>query len=149
MSTSTVWAKPGWSKGRPPAAYFGAGVVGEAIDRLPVGQALEALEHHHDRHDEGRDRAPPDIGEEVREQLVGEEVEAFPVEQGMDRVRRNPRTAELGRAPEDVSLAGRGPERHGGSCDPAGSAHPFDPGLPAQGIVAAPALSRQPSRTRV
>jgi hypothetical protein len=46
---------------------------------------LQALEDHDHRHDERRDRAPPDVGEEVREQRVGEEREALPVEEGMDR----------------------------------------------------------------
>ena len=92
-----------------------ARVVGEPLDRLAVRAALETLEDHHDRDDERRDRAPPDVGEQVAEQRVGEEREALPVEQGVDRILGNPRGAELGRASEDVGLAGRGPERHGGS----------------------------------
>ena len=89
-----------------------AGVEREALDRLAIGQALEALEDHHDRHHEGRHRAAADVGEQIGEQLIGEEVEALPVEEGIDRARPDPRSAELGRVPEDVSLAGCGSERH-------------------------------------
>ena len=66
-----------------------AHVVAEAVHRFPVGQAVEALEDHHHGHDHGRDAAPADIGEQVAEQVVGEQREAFPVEQRIDGVGRD------------------------------------------------------------
>ena len=68
-------------------------VEAEAIDRLPVGQTLEALEDHHHGHDHGRDAASADIGEQVREELVGEQREALPVEQGVQGIGRDPALA--------------------------------------------------------
>ena len=102
-----------------------AGVEREALDRLAVGQALEALEDHHDRHDERRHRAPPDVGEQIGEQRVGEEREALPVEQGMDRVGPDPAGRRTRPCPGRRLPGGAWiPSDMGGSCDPGG--HPFD-----------------------
>ncbi len=90
-----------------------AGVEGEALDRLPVGQSLEALEDHHDRDDQGWHRAPAHPGrEQVAEQLVGEQRVALAVKQGMDRVRPDQRLDEGAGVAEQVCLAGRGSLRH-------------------------------------
>jgi hypothetical protein len=87
-----------------------ARVVGEPLDGLTVAGPLEALEDHDHRDDERRNRPAAEVGEQIGEELVWEEAEALAMEQGIDRIGPDPGLAELGRAPEDVSLAGRGPE---------------------------------------
>ena len=70
----------------PPAACFQRTSKLWRSTGLAVGEALEVLEHHHRRHDHRRVGAPADIGEQVPEQLVGEQREALPVQQAMDGV---------------------------------------------------------------
>ncbi len=102
-----------------------AGVEGEPLHGLPVGQALEALEDHHDRDDEGRHRAAADVREQVVEQVVGEQRVALAGEQGMDRVRPDERLNEGPRVTEEVGLAGCGSLRH--RCAPAISGQAVGP----------------------
>ena len=100
-------------EGQPAAGVLPAGVEREPLDGLAVAEALEALEDHHDRDDQGRHRAPADVGgEQVVEQLVGEQRLALAGEQGMDRVGSDQRLDEGARVAEEVGLAGCGSLRH-------------------------------------
>jgi hypothetical protein len=90
-----------------------AGVEREPLDGLPVTEALEALEDHHDRDHQGRHRAAADAGrEQVGKELVGEQRVALAGEQGMDRVSPDQRLDEGGRVAKQVGLAGCGSLRH-------------------------------------
>ena len=66
-------AEAGMVEVEPATGVLPAHVEAEALDSLAVGQALEALEHHHHGHDHRWHGAPADVGEEVGEGLVGEE----------------------------------------------------------------------------
>ena len=63
-----------------------AQVIGEAVDRLTVGAALHALQHHHGRHDRRRHRPPAHITKQIRKQLVREQAAALTMQQRVDRV---------------------------------------------------------------
>ena len=81
-----------------------AGVEGEALRRLAIRQALQALQHHRGRDDRGRNRTPSLIREQVREGTVGEEPFAFAVHERVDRVWRQRLVAERGHVVEQVGL---------------------------------------------
>lgn len=83
-----------------------ARVIGEALNGLPVGESLQALEDHYDRRDQGWDAPAAEVREQVGKGLVGEQRETLPREQGVHRVGADPRSAELGRVPEHVSPGG-------------------------------------------
>lgn len=86
----------------------------EAVDRLAVGAALEALQDHHRGDDRGRDRASAARREQVLEQLVGKEVVALSVQKGVDRRRVDHLVAEAFGVVEQIGLSFRQSERHGG-----------------------------------
>ncbi len=61
------------------------GVEGIPVDRLPVRQALQALQHHHRGHHARRDTAPTPVAEQIREHLIREQPVPFPVQQRIHR----------------------------------------------------------------
>src|SRR5713226_2168505 len=97
---------------QPARRVLPARVKGEALDRFPVAQALQALQHHDYGHDQRRHRAPADIHEQVAEQLLWEQPEAFPMQQPIDRTVSDERAAEAGSRAEQVPLAGCDAQAH-------------------------------------
>ncbi|MGI5865727.1 MAG: hypothetical protein ACOX6T_27200, partial [Myxococcales bacterium] len=61
---------------------------------------LESLKHHHRRHDPWRDTIAPYLLEEVGEFLIGKQAPAVSMQQGVDRVRRQPLGTESRRIPK-------------------------------------------------
>jgi hypothetical protein len=59
-------------------------IADQLLARLPVGQALQRLQHHHGGGDVGGDRGPASArGEQIGEQLVGEPLSAVVGEEGV------------------------------------------------------------------
>lgn len=77
-------------------------VEGEWEDRLAIAHAMQALRHHHDRHDARWDRAAAHVGEQIGEGIVGKEPMRFAREKSMDRRRRKPRLAHGARRAVEV-----------------------------------------------
>ena len=84
----------------------------EAVDRLTIAAALDALQRHHDRHDHRRYTVPPTVGEQVSEHLIREQNIALTVQQPINRVRRHPALAEVSRRGEQARLHRRQPQTH-------------------------------------
>ena len=84
----------------------------EPIHRLPIRQALNTLQHHHHRHDHRRHAAAAHIGEQVREHLIREQLEALPVQHTINRVRVHPVLTEVRRRPPQIRLNRRASQRH-------------------------------------
>jgi hypothetical protein len=55
-------------------------IEGEPVHRLAVAQALNALQHHHHRHDPGRHRCSPNILEQVGEGFIRKQPVSFAVQ---------------------------------------------------------------------
>src|SRR5271165_3612882 len=89
-----------------------AHVEREPIHRLPVGETLDPLQHHHHRDDARRHRPSPDLLVEVREHVVREKPVALGVEQAVDGRRRQLALAVLHRGLPDVGLLRRTTKRH-------------------------------------
>ena len=91
---------------------FPARVEREALHRLPIRKPLDALQHHHHRHDHRRHAAPAHIGEQIGEHLIREQVEALPVQHAVNRVRRDPALAEVHRRAPQIRLLRRQTQTH-------------------------------------
>ncbi len=112
MSTSTVWVKPGWSKSRPPPAYF-----------QRTSNVKRSTASRSDRPSRrwrtmttatimgGTERRPTDVGEEVANSSSGKSA-GTPGGAGHGWSRAGPSERRLGRVSEDVCLAGCGSLRH-------------------------------------
>ena len=84
-----------------------------ALGRLAVRETFETLEHHDHGDDTGRNRTPTLVIEKVSERLVGEELVAFTVQEGVDRLLVERLVAEPGHVVEQVTLLVRHTQRHG------------------------------------
>ena len=78
----------------------------------PDPAALQTPQHHHHRHDHRRHAAPAHIGEQVSEHLIREQPVTLPVQQPVDRLRRDPPITRPGRGPQQIRLPRRQPQRH-------------------------------------
>ena len=122
---------------QPAARVLPAGIELERLHRLPVRQPEQALQDHHHRHDPGRHRPATRQGEQVGEQLVGEQHMALAVQHRPDRVVLHPATHEARRALHQISLPRRQPQRH---------RHPPKNDMPV--ILPNPRVNREHSRPR-
>ena len=89
-----------------------AGIEAVALHRLPIRQPLQTLQDHHRGHHRRRHTAPPQIGEQIREHLVGEQPVALAVQQRVDRVLRQRLVTETIHVIEHTGLAIRHPQAH-------------------------------------
>jgi hypothetical protein len=91
---------------QPTAGVLPAGVEAERLDRFPVRQAPQPLQHHHGGHDPRWHAAPADHGEQVREQLIGKQPVTLAVQHRPDRLVPDPALAHRSRATPQVGLLG-------------------------------------------
>src|SRR4029079_16413836 len=82
------------------------------LDRLPVGEPTQALQHHHRGHHRRRYRTPTPLAEQVGEHLIGEQPVPLPRQEPVDRVLRRRLLTEPSRLVEQITLTFSPPQRH-------------------------------------
>ncbi len=97
---------------QPTSGVFPAQVKREPVDGLTVAQALQPLQHHHHGNDSRRHRGPANLREQIGEPLVWEQSMALPVQEAVNRRRRDVLLAETGASAKNVLGGRRLAQRH-------------------------------------
>ena len=87
-------------------------IEGIPLDRLPVREPAEALQHHHRGHHRRRHRTPTRSLEQIIEQLIGEQPVPLPSQEPVDRVPRQRALAEPDHIVEQITLTVHPAHRH-------------------------------------
>jgi hypothetical protein len=87
-------------------------IEGVPLDRLPVREPIQTLQHHHRGHHRRRHRRPAPLAEQIIEQLVGEQPVPFPRQEPLDRVPRQRALAKLDHITKQITLTIRPTQRH-------------------------------------
>jgi len=97
---------------QPTAGVLPARIEAERLDRFAVREALEPLQHHYRGHDPRWHATPANLGEQVREQLIGKQPVTLAVQHRPDRLLPDPALAHRRRTTPQIRLLGGRPGCH-------------------------------------